>query len=454
MLIHIARERRTAPAGMLGQTAARRVTLFASTAHANRCRPPPHVTASTQPALYTARRLVSAAAMAEISHRVQTLTEGGGDGWGVYHRARLLEAQGITVTDLTIGEPDTRTDPDILAAMYASARGGHTGYAALAGTSDLRDAISARVRERTGIRTTRDNVLVTPGGQAALFTALMGALDPGDEVLFPDPFYATYPGTVRAAGGVPIPVPTHPDDGFHPKAAAVRAALTPRTRALLINSPNNPTGAVYGADTMDAMARCADDADLWLISDEVYDTQLWSGGFLSARTLPGMEARSLTVGSLSKSHAMTGSRIGWLIGPPDLVAHLVTLITHTTFGVAGFVQDAALHALTLGPSFEAQIAAPFRRRRDACLAALAGQNVVTAHPSAGAMYLMLDIRRTGLSGTDFALDLLDRHRIAVMPGESFGRAAAGHIRLALTLEDRALLDALRTLIDHAKETAP
>ncbi|MEM8850059.1 MAG: pyridoxal phosphate-dependent aminotransferase [Pseudomonadota bacterium] len=392
--------------------------------------------------------------MAQISDRVRGLTAGGGDGWEVYHRAHKMAAEGAQIVDLTIGEPDIRTHPDILAAMDASARGGHTGYAALAGTTDLRDTIAARVRERTGVPTGRDNVLVTPGGQAALFNALMGVVDPGGEVIYPDPFYATYPGTVRAAGGVPVPIQTDPERGFHPSATALRAAITDRSRAVLINTPNNPTGAVYGPDTMDAVAQAARDADLWLISDEVYDTQLWSGGHLSARALPDMADRVLTVGSLSKSHAMTGSRIGWLVGPPEIIAHLVTLLIHTTFGVPGFVQDAALHALMLGPDFEARIAAPFRRRRTACLDHLARQNLVVAHPSGGAMYLMLDIRGTGLSGTAFALSLLDRHRIAVMPGESFGQAAAGHVRVALTQAEGTLLEALDTLLIHAEERVP
>jgi arginine:pyruvate transaminase len=390
--------------------------------------------------------------MPEVSHRARTLTADDASGWGVHFRARAMARDGVDVTDLTIGEPDARTDPAILDAMHAAARSGHTGYAALPGTDGLRDAIAARVEERTGVRTRRANVLVTPGGQAALFAAMMGTLDPGARVLFPNPFYVTYPGTVRAAGGVPVPVATLPGRGFQPTRDAFEAAMVPQARALLLNTPNNPTGAVYGADAMDALAGFATAHDLWAISDEVYDTQLWSGGHLSMRALPGMEGRTLTVGSLSKSHAMTGSRIGWLVGPEPMVARLEQLVTHTTYGVAGFVQDAALYALALGPDFEARVAAPFRRRRDACLDLLAGQEAVVAHPSAGAMYLMLDIRLTGLSGEAFATDLLERRHVAVMPGESFGAAAAGHVRIALTQPDDRLLDGVARLIAHA--TAP
>ena len=372
----------------------------------------------------------------------------------MYHRCRALRAAGVQIADLTIGEPDLRTDPSILDAMHAAARAGHTGYSALAGMNELRQAIADRVSARTGVPTGSDAVLVTTGGQAALFAALMGCIDPGDEVLFPDPHYVTYPGTVRAAGGLPVPVPTNPQDGFRPRRADLCAMAGPAARALLVNSPNNPTGAVYDTATLHGVADVARDRDLWLVSDEVYETQVWDGHHLSPRALPGMVERTLVVGSLSKSHAMTGSRLGWLVGPPEMIDRLVVLVTQTTYGVPGFVQMAGLHALRLGRKFEERIAAPFRRRRAACLDLVASQRTVTARPSQGAMYLMLDISRTGLSGRAFADALLDGRRIAVMPGESFGAAAAGHVRVALTLPDERLLDALSRLLDFAKEISP
>ena len=391
--------------------------------------------------------------MVQVSDRVRGVTASGGDGWGLYHRARPLEAAGRRIVDLTIGEPDLRTDPAILDAMAASARGGHTGYAALRGTDALRDAVAARVAARTGVPTTRRNVLITTGGQAALFAALMGAIEPGDGVVFPDPYYTTYPGTIRAAGGRALAVTTRAEEAFQPRRADLEAACDARTATLLVNTPNNPTGAVYGPDTLAGIGGLARDRDLWVIADEVYDTQVWSGRHQSLRALPAMASRTLTIGSLSKSHAMTGSRIGWLLAPDDAIDAIAQLTTHTTFGVPGFVQDAALFALGRGPDFESRIAALFRRRRDACVDRLAAQDMVGVIPSGGAMYLMLDIRATGLSGTDFALRLLETHSIAVMPGESFGRAAAGHLRLALTQEDDVLLTALDTLLSFTMEIA-
>lgn len=388
----------------------------------------------------------------ELSRRITGLTGGGPDGWGLYFKARRMVAEGHDIVELTIGEHDIRTDPSILAAMDASARGGHTGYAMIPGTDSLREAVAERVSARTGVPTTPDNILITPGGQAALFAAHMAVLDDGDAALFCDPYYATYPGTIRAAGGVPVAVPTRPEENFQPRPEDI-AARAKGARALLINTPNNPTGVVYSRPTLEGIAEACRAHRLWLISDEVYDTQVWEGEHLSPRALPGMAERTLVVGSMSKSHAMTGSRLGWLVGPEEAIAHLITLATHTTYGVPGFIQDAAVFALRQGETLEEKIAAPFRRRRKLAARVLAGQNAVRPVPSQGAMYLMLDIRATGLSGEGFAEALLARERIAVMPGESFGRSAAGHVRVALTVEDGRLAEALERLCRFAGELA-
>lgn len=382
----------------------------------------------------------------KISHRIATLTAGGSDGWDLYRMARAMKAEGVDVTELTIGEHDRRTEPEILEAMHASAMGGHTGYAALPGTAHLRDAVARRVSERTGVATARANVVIVPGGQAGLFAAHLAACDPGDTALFIDPYYATYPGTIRGAGAVPKPVAARPEAGFQPEQGALEDAAADGARSLLVNSPNNPTGVVYTRDTLDGIAHLCKTRDLWLISDEVYDTQIWSGTHISPRQLPGMADRTLVVGSLSKSHAMTGSRLGWIVGPEAAIAHLINLTTHTTYGVPGFVQDAGEFALAQGAGLEDRIAAPFRRRHGAAAQRLARRGIATV-PSTATMYLMADVRPTGLTGEAFAHRLLDERHIAVMPGESFGHAAAGHLRIALTVEDGRLMAALDSLAD-------
>lgn len=392
--------------------------------------------------------------MPQLSNRITTLNDGGSDGWEVFYRARDMAAAGQPVTELTIGEHDIGTDPSILQAIHASASGGHTGYAMVPGVQALRQAVADRVATRTGVPTQPENVLITPGGQAALFAAHIAALSPGDAALFIDPYYATYPGTIRAASGQAVPVATQAADAFLPQRAAIRAAAAQsKAKSLLINTPNNPTGMVYPQQTLSDIAAACIDHDLWLVSDEVYDTQVWQGAHISPRSLSGMAERTLVVGSMSKSHAMTGSRAGWLVGPPEAIDRLIDLATSTTYGVPGYIQDGALFALDQGPGLEAQIAAPFRHRRDLALKVLAGQNTVTAIPAQGAMYLMLDIRATGLSGREFAETLLDDHLIAVMPGESFGTSAAGHIRVALTVADDRLVEAMHTLCSFAETRA-
>ena len=383
----------------------------------------------------------------KLSKRILGLTDGGSDGWDIFYKARAMRAAGRNVVELTIGEHDRRTEPEILNEMHRSALAGHTGYSALPGTDALRDAIAARIAERTGVPTARDNVVVTPGGQAALFAAHIAACDPGDTALFIDPYYATYPGTIRGAGAVARAVEARAECGFLPSEADLAMAADGAV-SLLINSPNNPTGVVYGRDTLEGISRVCRDHDLWLISDEVYDTQVWNGAHLSPRTLPAMAKRTLVVGSLSKGHAMTGSRLGWLAGPEEAIGHLINLSTHTTYGVPGFVQDAGLFALNQGEALEAQIAEPFRRRHATVSDYFVRRGLPIA-PSGATMYLMVDIRASGLTGEAFAHRLLDAEGIAVMPGESFGRAAAGHLRVALTVEDQLLMAAVAKLADLA-----
>jgi len=385
----------------------------------------------------------------QLSKRIQQITTDGSDGWEILYKSRAMIARGQDVLELTIGEHDIRTDPTILAAMHQSALGGHTGYASVPGTPELRRAVAARIQERTGVPTSHKNVLITPGGQAGLFAAILCATDPGDGVVHLDPYYATYPTSIRAASCVPMPIKTGPENDFQPSAADL-ATCRDGASAFLMNSPNNPTGTVYSDATMQAIAEYVQRNELTLISDEVYDTQIWSGAHVSPRALPNMAERTIVIGSMSKSHAMTGSRIGWAIAPEEAIENMIDLATNTTYGVAGFVQDAALFALSQGEVFEDEIAAPFKRRREIALNILQGFPNIPIIAPRGGMYLMLDIRKTGLSGIEFANRLLDERSIAVMPGESFGDSAAGHIRVAMTIADGRFGDALRGLCEFGE----
>jgi arginine:pyruvate transaminase len=385
----------------------------------------------------------------KLSNRIQSITGTGADGWDVFYRSRRMIATGAQITELTIGEHDTKTHPSIMDAMDASVRAGNTGYAAVPGKLALRETIAKRVQSRTGVKTTPDNVLVTTGGQAALFSAHLALLDQGDTGLYMDPYYATYPGGIRALGANAQAVPTRSRFNFQPQRADLEA-YAKGAKSLLINSPNNPTGVVYSRQTIEMIADFCLTHDIALISDEVYDTQVWSGEHISPRALPHMRDQTLVIGSMSKSHAMTGFRVGWVIGPEQVIVKILDLSTVNTYGVPGFIQDAANFALNAGDDLEHQVANVFRNRLKLAQEILAGENQIRLIPAQGAMYLMLDIRATGLSGDAFANQLLDEHHIAVMPGESFGASAAGHIRVAMTIPDDKFARALTQLIAFAK----
>lgn len=372
--------------------------------------------------------------------------------WATHYRARRMREAGEAVLDLTIGEHDWPTDRSILRAMHESAMSGKTGYADVSGILPLRKALARRIEKSTGAPTGPDQVLVTNGGQAALLAAHMAVLDPGDRAAMIDPFYPTYPGTILAAGGRPAVAPAPASGRFFPEKDQLEAAAA-GSRSLLINSPNNPTGAKYPRRTLKAIAEAAVRHDLWVISDEVYEAQVWDGEHLSIRRLNGMARRTIVIGSMSKSFAMTGSRIGWLSGPAEAVESAREIMAVMSFGVSEFVQDAALQALSKGPEFEAEIAAPFKERRATVLEALSGLPLIRATPSGGGMYVLLDIRAAGISDVEFARGLLDEERIAVMPGGSFGREASGHVRIALTAGVPVLRDAVSRISEFAARAA-
>jgi arginine:pyruvate transaminase len=297
----------------------------------------------------------------------------------------------------------------------------------------------------TGVPTTPKEVLATPGGQSALYAAVQATLDPGDHAVVVAPYYATYPGTFRAAGADFTVVEARAEDGFQPDAKTVEEAVRPNTRAILINTPNNPTGAVYTRETLEGITEICRARDLWLYSDEVYWTLAGDARrHLSPRALPGMKERTLVINSLSKSHGMTGWRIGWLTGPAELIRLTVNLNLVSTYGLNDFVSRAAIEALENGYGIE-EIAARYAARRETFLAAMRGFNAVTVRGSEGGMYVMLDVRAVEPDCERFAWGLLEAEKVAVMPGSSFGEAAAGHVRISLCQPDPLLKEAAERL---------
>jgi arginine:pyruvate transaminase len=386
-----------------------------------------------------------------FSDLTQRIAGDGAAAWDIHYRALALQEQGEDILLLSVGDPDFDTPAPIVQAAIDSLLSGNTHYADVRGKRALRESIARHYGRRSGQQVSADQVIVLAGAQCALFSVAQCVLNPGDEVIVAEPMYVTYEAVFGACGAVVIPVPVRSENGFRVLPEDVAARITPRTRALALNSPHNPSGASLSRATWQALADLCIAHDLWLISDEVYSELLFDGEHVSPASLPGMAERTATLNSLSKSHAMTGWRIGWAVAPPALAAHLENLALCMLYGLPDFVQDAAVVALESNlPELEAMREA-YRQRRDLVCECLADCPGIRALKPDGGMFVMVDIRDTGLSAQAFADRLLDRHGVSVLAGEAFGPSAAGHIRLGLVLGAEPLRDACQRITRCATE---
>lgn len=390
--------------------------------------------------------------MPKPSSRISGITPSGKDGWEVHFEAMLRKEAGENIIMLSVGDHDFDTPTETVEACVTAVRAGYHHYTQLPGIPRLRAAMAAVSTQSTGVATTPDEIIATPGGQLALYAAVQAVIDPGDHAIVVAPYYATYPGTFRSAGASFSIVETRSDDSFQPRAEDIVKALQPNTKAILINTPNNPTGAVYSRESLESIAEICRKHDLWLLSDEVYWT-LGGGEHVSPRALPGMAERTLVINSMSKSHGMTGWRIGWLTGPKDLIAVLVNLNLVTTYGLTDFVSRAASEALENGYGVKV-IAERYAARRTIFLDAVRGLNNVAVRGSEGGMYVMLDISALEPDCEKFAWGFLEAENVAVMPGASFGDAAAGHIRISLCQPEDILREAAQRLRRFAASYSP
>ncbi len=380
----------------------------------------------------------------------------GGDGaeaWAIHFEAQEAAARGEDVIVLSVGDPDFATPAPIVRRAVAALESGDTHYAETAGRADLRAALATRHAALTGTRCDAGNVMVFAGAQNALFAASLCLLDAGDAAVALDPMYVTYEATIRASGADLVRVPQQAATGFRPDPAAIEAAITPRTRAILLTNPNNPTGVTLTETELAGIAGIATRHDLWIIADEVYAGLVYERGHTAIAGLPGMAERTVTIGSLSKSHAMTGWRIGWAIGPEALIGHFSRLGLAMLYGLPGFCQQAALTALEIEEETTAAMRAIYRRRRDlVCdrLAAAPGLRLLC--PEAG-MFVMADVRGTGLSSGEFAARLFRETGVSVLDGAAFGESARGWVRLSFTIDDARLAEACARISAFARDRA-
>lgn len=383
---------------------------------------------------------------------VRRLANAGARAWEVHERALRYRRQGRDIVLLSIGDPDFATPAAIAEALIARLRAGDTHYGAIDGSDELKAAIAAFQARHGGGAAGPENISVTLGAQGALYGALMCIAQAGDEVIVPQPAYATYDSVVQASGARPVAVALRPERGFHLDGGDLKAAVTPRTRAILFNTPHNPSGAVATRGELEALAQLCRQRDLWLICDEVYGRTLFDGRrHLSPRTLPGMAERSVVIDSLSKSHAMTGWRIGWTVAPAAFTRYMYRLGLALHYGPPTFVQAAALVAFSgTFPEVEA-MRARYQARRDLVCAALAGRGGIRVLVPQGGCFTLVDVRGNGLTSQEFAERLLDEAGVAVMAGEGFG--AAGFVRLSLTAPEDDLARATARIARFAEALA-
>src|SRR5215207_3765134 len=358
----------------------------------------------------------------------------------VSDRARQLKAQGIDVIDLGGGDPDFITPEHIRAAAAEAMNAGETHYVASTGIPSLRKAIAHKLCADNGIEVDPNGgVIVTPGGKQALFEATLTFVEAGIDVLIPEPAWVSYGPMVELAGGTAVPVPLDPEDNWRLTSQALAAVWTPATRVLLINSPNNPTGRVLEDAELAAIATFAQERDLLVFSDEMYEKILYDRQrHTSIATLTGMAERTLVFNGLSKAYAMTGWRLGYVAGPQPYVQQIEKVHSHSVTCATSFVQKAGVVALEGPQEFIAQTVAAWDRRRRNLAERLNAVNGVSCPLVEGAFYAFADIRGTGMTSTQAADLFLQEAHVAVTPGIAFGAAGQGHVRLSFAASDELL----------------
>ncbi|MDZ8138551.1 MAG: pyridoxal phosphate-dependent aminotransferase [Nostoc sp. DedQUE04] len=345
-------------------------------------------------------------------------------------KAKALKAEGIDVCSFSAGEPDFDTPAHIKAAAVKALDEGKTKYGAAAGEPKLREAIAHKLKIDNGLDYKSENVIVTNGGKHSLYNLIVALIDPGDEVIIPAPYWLSYPEMVTLVGGVSVIVPTDATTGYKITPEQLRKAITPKTKLFILNSPSNPTGMVYTPDEIKALAQVIVDADIFVVSDEIYEKILYDGAeHISIGSL-GKEIfdRTLISNGFAKAYSMTGWRLGYLAGPVEIIKAASTIQGHSTSNVCTFAQYGAIAALQSPQDCVEEMRQAFAKRRQVMLDRLnAIPGLSTAKPD-GAFYLFPDISKTGLKSLEFCDALLEEHQVAVIPGIAFG--ADDNIRLS------------------------
>jgi aspartate/methionine/tyrosine aminotransferase len=379
--------------------------------------------------------------MGRIASRVAELN--GEGALSVFARAKELEKQGRSIIHLELGEPDFHPAAPVVDALRAAVAAGRDRYVSPRGIPALREAVADYLQRTRNVLAAPEQVLIAPGCKMALSLSMMALIEPGDEVLYPDPGFPIYPSFVRGLGAKAVPFFLEEKNQFQPDLREIAAKISPRTRVLIFNSPNNPTGTVFSEAALAQIAALAVQHDLWVIADEIYARILFDGQYQSIWSLPGMAERTIIIDGFSKSFAMTGWRLGYAVAPQPVIDAMDLLVLNTFTCAAEFTQIAAIEALRDSTDAVDAMVAEYRKRRELFVAGLNCIPGFRCQAPAGAFYAWVNIEDTGLSAQQLATTLLEEAGVAAIAGAAFGSAGKNYLRFSLV--------SARTLLEQALE---
>ncbi len=389
-----------------------------------------------------------------FSQLAARLDQGDSNGWNVHYRALEKMHNGEDVVLLSVGDPDFRTPDPIIDNAVSHMRVGRTHYSPALGELNFRRAVADYESRTSPHRCSPEEVAIFPGGTAAIFAVMNCLLDAGDEIVIPDPMYVGYPAIMQAVNASIVAVETDPNVNFLPVLEKIKAAITAQTRVVFINTPGNPTGTIIDKATLAALASFCYDKGLWLVCDEVYSMFTFDKPHISLRAAATRLDNVVMIDGLSKSHAMSGWRMGWVVGPMALMHHLENYAATSLFGCPQFIQDAAAFALTNDEYYIQEMREEYKKRRDYVVQKINSISDLSCHRPEAGMFVMINVSRLDADDVRFAENLLAAENVSVVPGSAFGRSTRGHIRFSLVQPLHTLKEGCKRVARFARGVSP